>query len=326
MTRPVNEVQRILALVPFLVAHPGIAKTEVAERFGLSAAQLDADLGLVLMIGTPPFSPGDYIDVDDDGESVTLWMAESFRRPVRLSPSEGLALLAAGRVLLAVPGSDPDGPLASALAKLEAALGAPGLVVQMTAPARLDAVREAVDARRRIEIDYWSAGRDELTTRLVDPLAVFSATGEWYLEAYCHRAAADRLFRIDRIRELRPTEEHFTPPDDDPGPPVVFHPRPDDPRVTVDLAPSASWVVERYPTESVFQRDDGRLRVSLAVSEPTFLARLLLALGADATVVEPAELRSVAGEAAARVLARYRASARTVGNRNPSDSVGSVDE
>ncbi len=313
-----SEVQRILALVPHLVAHPASRKADVADRFGISLAQLESDLLLMLMIGVPPFTPADYIDVEDDGERVTLRMADSFRRPLRLSAAEGLALLAAGRALLAVPGADLDGPLSRALAKLQNALGAPELVVLLDAPDHLEAVRGAADARRRIEIDYWSAGREELTRRLVDPFAVFSAEGYWYLEAHCHRAAADRLFRIDRIRAVRLTDEQFAPPDDEPSGPTVFHPRPDDPRVTIDLSPAAGWVIERYPTESVHQRDDGTLRVTLAVSEPGFLSRLLLRLGPDARVVAPDDQRSVGAEAARRVLDRYRARAGS----NAAGSIG----
>ena len=65
--RPVAgaEIQRILALVPWIVAHPGATKAEIAARFGITVEQLDDDLALVLMIGVPPYSPGDYLDVDE---------------------------------------------------------------------------------------------------------------------------------------------------------------------------------------------------------------------------------------------------------------------
>ena len=175
----------------------------------MTVEQLDDDLALVLMIGVPPYSPGDYLDVDDDGEFVTIRLADHFSRPLRLTPAEGLALLAAGRTLLAVPGTDPDGPLATALAKLEHALDLPDVVVEVGEPTYLDAVRDAAARGERVEIDYWSAGRDELTTRRIDPAVAFFAMGEWYVSAYCHRANDERMFRVDRIRALRPTGEHF---------------------------------------------------------------------------------------------------------------------
>jgi proteasome accessory factor C len=304
--RPVagTEIQRILAIVPWIVAHPGAAKLDVAARFGMTIEQLDDDLSLVLMIGVPPYSPGDYLDVDDDGEFVTIRLADQFSRPLRLTPAEGLALLAAGRALLAVPGSDHEGPLATALGKLEHALDLPEVAVAVGEPAFLEAVRDAAARGERVEIDYWSAGRDELTTRRVDPEVAFFAMGEWYLSAYCHRAEDERMFRVDRIRALRPTGEHFdaTPRDEEIE---VFRPRADDPRVTLALAPAAAWVSEAYPAESITTRPDGTIEVVLAVSEPAWLERLLVRLGPDARVVEPVSARGAGSDAARRVLARY---------------------
>jgi proteasome accessory factor C len=317
------EVQRILAMVPWIVAHPGSSKAEIGQRFGITAEQVDDDLGLVLMIGVPPYSPGDYLDVveDDDG-AVTIRLADHFRRPLQLTPAEGLALLAAGRALLAVPGSDPQGPLATALAKLERALDLPDLVVEVGAPKYLDEVREAAARHERLEIDYWSAGRDELTTRQVDPAVVFFALGAWYAGAYCHRAEAERMFRVDRIRDLRPTGEHFDTDATAFEYVDVYNPAASDPRVTLRLAPAASWVAEAYPTQSVTERADGRLDVVLTVSEPAWLERLLLRLGPDAEVVEPAELRSAGVAAAERVLARYTKGSEAGSAARPGDDLG----
>jgi len=301
------EIQRILALVPWIVAHPGTPKAEIAERFGITTETLDDDLDLVLMIGVPPYSPGDYVDVDKDDDGVTIRLADYFERPLRLSAGEGLALLAAGRALLAVPGSDPNGPLATALEKLEHALELPDLVVDVGEPSQLGAVRAAAAAHNRIEIDYWSAGRNDLTTRRVDPEVVFFATGEWYVGAYCHLARDERMFRVDRIRAVRATGETFEPGATGFEAGDVFRPRPDDPRVTLRLQPEAAWLAESYPVESLTERADGTLDVVLAVTEPAWLERLLMRLGADAEVVAPKELRSLAAEAAGRVLRRYHA-------------------
>ena len=302
-----TEVERILALVPWIVSHPGANKTEIAHRFGITVDQLDDDLALVLMIGVPPYSPGNYLDVvEDDNGNVEIRLADYFRRPLQLSPAEGLALLAAGRALLAVPGSDAAGPLATALDKLERALELPGLVVDVGEPGFLGKVRDAAAKHARIEIDYWSAGRDELTTRTIDPDTVFFATGRWYVGAYCQHARDDRMFRIDRIRAVRPTGETFEPGATALVAGEVFRPQPDDPRVELELAPAAAWVAEAFPTESVTERSDGSLTVVLAVSEPAWLERVLLQLGPDARVVGPEAQREAGVRAAQRILRRYR--------------------
>ncbi|MDZ4827350.1 MAG: WYL domain-containing protein [Actinomycetota bacterium] len=300
------EIQRILALVPWIVAHPGTPKTDIAARFGLTVDELDDDLALVLMIGVPPYTPGDYLDVDEDDDGhVTIRLADYFQRPLQLTPAEGLALLAAGRALLAVPGSDAEGPLATALAKLEHALDLPDLVVEVGAPQFLRDVRAASTRRDRIEIDYWSAGRDEMTTRRVDPEIVFFALGAWYAGAYCHRAEAERMFRVDRIRALRATGEHFETGDLGFETGDVYSPHTNDARVTLRVTPAAAWIAEAYPSESVTERPDGGLDVVLAVSEPAWLERLLLRLGPDAELIAPRPPPVNRAAVARRVLGRY---------------------
>lgn len=304
-------LQRVLALVPWILAHPGTTIAELARRFEVEAAELESDLELLPMCGLPPYTADRLIDVwiADDG-AVSIRLAEYFERPLRLTPAEGVALLAAGRALLAVPGADPTGPLATALEKLEATLGARGAIaIDVGDTDHLVGLQEAVAAGERVEIDYYSFARDEMTTRAVDPWRVFHAFGAWYLAGYCHRADAERLFRVDRVQAVRPTGEAATPApqtDDDDLGGLVYRPAPGDLRVRLLLEPDAAWVTEAYATEGVEERSGGRLEVVLPVSAPAFLARLLLGLGPSATILDPADARAVVADAAARIEQRYR--------------------
>lgn len=309
MTRPDSaaRLRRLLSVIPWMLDHQGSSVHDIAARFGLSVPELERDLELIPFCGLPPYSPDRLIDCEIVDGQVFLRFADYFARPLSLTPSEGFSLLAAGRTLLAVPGSDPDGSLASALNKLADVLGAAGGVAIELEPGRyLDGLRTAAEAGEQVEIDYYALGRDALTTRIIDPHAVFAAGGGWYVDAWCHSAADDRLFRVDRVRGLRATGKHFTPdPDRTAQRESVFHPRDSDPRVTLLLDPDATWVTESYPVESVETLAGGRQQVTLAVSEQAWLERLLLRLGPAASVVGPPTLAGVAAEAATRLLTVY---------------------
>ena len=137
-------LQRVLALVPWILAHPGVTLAELATRFEVGERELERDLELLPMCGLPPYTADRLIDVSVIDGGVEIRLAEYFERPLRLTPAEGLALLAAGRALLAVPGSDDDGPLATALARLDEALGAPGgLAVDVGASDQLERLQDA---------------------------------------------------------------------------------------------------------------------------------------------------------------------------------------
>ena len=306
-------LRRVLALVPYVLAHPGVTVADLAERFEVSEPELEHDLELLPLCGLPPYTADRLIDVWLVDGTVEIRLAEYFERPLRLSPGEGLAILAAGRALLSVPGSEARGPLATALDKLEDTLGARGrLAVDVGGGNHLQELQRALEASEQVEIDYYSFARDEMTTRVVDPWRLFHAFGAWYLGAWCHRAEAERLFRVDRVRAVRPTGEHYDTSlgddgdDADETSSVVFRPGPDDPRVTIQLAPEAVWVVESFPHEGAEELDDGSWRVVLAVSEPAWLERLLLALGPAATIAAPVDATAIAPAAASRILARYR--------------------
>jgi proteasome accessory factor C len=299
-----SDLQRVLAMVPWLATHSGATKAEIAARFDVPLDQLERDLGLIMMVGVPPYSPGDYINIDYEGDTVDVWFAPYFTRPLHLTAAEGLALLAAGRALLSVPGSDPTGPLATALDKLERVLGVSQVVVELAQPDHLRAIRDAADRGIRVEIDYWSAGRDELTTRQIEPGPPFFAVGAWYSDAYDHLRGDSRMFRVDRVRAVRDTGERFEPVPAGP-PEAVYHPREDDPRATLELPASASWIAESFTAESVEDLPSGGQRIVLAVSETAWLARLLLRAGPEARVVAPPALVDIGPAAARRVLARY---------------------
>jgi len=319
--RPVAgpRLARVLAIVPYVLANPGITITELAERFRVDRREIERDLELLPMCGLPPYTADRLIDVwvMDDG-SVEIRLAEYFERPLRLTPAEGVALVAAARALLAVPGADTAGPLASALTKLEAVVGASGrLQIDVGEVTHLEVLRTAVADGEQLELDYFSYSRDEMTTRRVDPERVFHALGAWYLAAYCHRAEDERLFRVDRIRAVRRTGEHFEPRptaerDDGLGA-LVYHPGPDDERVTLRLSPEVAWVLESLPVEGRRTERDGRERVVLPVSGEAFLERLLLRLGPAAEVVDPPSARGRRAAAAARILRRYQQSGATNG-------------
>jgi proteasome accessory factor C len=306
----------MLALVPWVAARDGPTLEEVCERFGCTEAELLSDLDRLFMCGLYPYTPDVLIEVDVAGGRVWIRYADYFSRPLRLTPAEGLALLAAGKTVQSFPGADESGPLARGLAKLARTLGVAGedaLDVALAAVPEdvMATIRAAVDERRQLELDYYSFGRDDVSRRVVDPYAVFSAGGQWYLSAHCHAVDDDRLFRVDRVRTATLLD---TPVQHTEGSvaAAVYRARDDDPRVTVELAPAGKWVAEQYPVEITKELSGGRLRVTLAVSERAWLERLLLRLGPDGQVTKASDpaLATAGRDAACRVLQRYRAGGR----------------
>jgi len=161
-----ESLRRLLALVPWVAGRDGPRITEVCDRFGCTEAELMDDLELLFMCGLYPFTPDTLIEVTIEEGRVWIRYANFFARPLRLTPAEGLFLLAAGTTLMSVPGTDPDGPLGRGLAKLASALGvdgdeAVGVQLGHAPPEILAALQRAAAQHNQVEIDYYSYGRDE---------------------------------------------------------------------------------------------------------------------------------------------------------------------
>ena len=96
--------------------------------------------------------------------------------------------------------------------------------------------------------------RDETTERVIDPIRLLMVEGRAYVEAWCRRAEAVRLFRADRIDALAELDEPAAPPpqaelhDLSDG---VFRPAPDLPLVTLRVGRGGRWITEYYPCEDV---------------------------------------------------------------------------
>lgn len=306
-----GRLRRMLVMVPWLLEEGGSTVAELAQRFDVSEEEVVRDLNLVMCCGVPPYGADELVSVvlDEDG-SVLAWKGPYFNRPMRLTPAEGFAVLAAGRALLAVPGAQPHGALGSALEKLEAAVGSAGSVtVELESPALLGAVRAAAERSQRLAVTYYSAWRDDLTERVIDPLVVFSREGRWYVAARDSRSGEVRHFRVDRLRAAEPTGQTFERPAEVRAPERAFSGGPEATEVEIELPPTGRWVVESYESLSVEALDGGRLRVRLAVAGERWLERLLLRVGPEARVVSPAALSGLGAAAAARLIERYRAGA-----------------
>jgi len=306
-----DRMSRLLSVIPWVTQQDGAAITEIEERFDYPRELLLGDLqDAVFFVGVHPFTPDQLIEVDISDGKVWIRYADWFSRPLRLSPEEAAKLLATARAALMLTDDDAPDTLTRALTKLGTMLGtsADQVIDMRLGEARaeiIDVVRNAIETRVRVSINYHSYGRDRITQREIDPIRLFSDLGNWYLDAWCHSVDAQRLFRLDRIINAAVTDiaagEHRS------AHIASFVAAPDDPRVGLVLDSSAKWVAEQYPHESLTERPDGSLELRIAVTEIPWLERLLLRLGPAVRIVDadPPIAPDLVASAARRILARY---------------------
>ncbi len=214
-------------MIPLIRARPGIRIPELASIFGVRDEAIWEDITEVLTLcGVPPYLPHNYLVFSIHGDRVSIRFAEHLSRPVHLTLQEALAIDLA---LRSVSGGRPPvfGDAAPRLrGKLRALLGGserraleafdrgvagtpPPDVVTET----IGHLKEAMARNVCVEVDYYTASRDRVSTRTIEPYGLIDHRGNWYVIARDHLRQRELPFRVDRIRATRllPGQEYEVP-------------------------------------------------------------------------------------------------------------------
>ncbi|WP_137726039.1 helix-turn-helix transcriptional regulator [Prescottella subtropica] len=302
MSVQVSRLARLLNLVPYFTANPGISKEQAARELGVTVPKLMKDLHQLWVCGLPGYGPGDLIDLSCDEDTVSVVFSAGMDRPLRLTSTEATVLLVALRSLAEMPGMVDPTAARGAIAKIESAAGTaarelhgdddprPGAASDSPVAAT---VRSALRHDHALHLTYYSASRDAVSERVVDPVRSLLVDDRTYLQAWCRQSEGVRLFRFDRIDAARELDEPSAPPAqavDTDEHLVLFSDDAPLPRARLRIAPSHGWILDTYPMDPVRTEPDGSVEVTMRYGSLEWMARLLLGFGAAATVLGPPEL------------------------------------
>ncbi|MFC9439876.1 helix-turn-helix transcriptional regulator [Nocardia sp. NPDC057030] len=309
-------LSRLLNMIPYFIAHPGISAAEAAADLGVTSKQLMSDLNQLWMCGLPGYGPGDLIDLSFSEESIEVTFSAGIDRPLRLTSTEATALLVALRSIVDMPGMVDPTAAHAAIAKIESAIvggsaAEPGhtRIPPPEAPA-VATVRAALARQRALRLVYYSASRDVVTERVVDPIRIVLVDNMSYLQAWCRQAEGVRLFRFDRIEAATELDEPARPPShatEESAALDLFQDDPAVPLARLRIHGDYAWVLDQYPMHRVAVNADGSLEATMRFATLDWMARLLLGFGAGVTVLGPPELVAAVRERSNAALAAYAA-------------------
>lgn len=291
-----DDAARFLFLVPYVAARrEGVVVDELCEMLSVDLPSLTRLLERVCMVGAPDGSPDELVDVYLEGGRVHVALPQRFTRPPRFTAEELLVLMLTLSPLKdsALPGLSAQAAAlgerlvsaASGDAKKVAAAVDRGVFVREQRgenPDHLSVLERAVAEHRAVDCEYYTASRDELTARRLEPCALISHRGAWYLVD-----SGQKLFKVERLREIALRDETFEPPAD------------------LDL--------ETYRRDVLYlgaSPVEGRVRYGDRVqrypaSSGHSLKTHIRTLGGRAELLEPLELRREFVEETRALLARY---------------------
>ncbi len=212
---PMQEVSRLLDLVPFLSTHSHISLKELAQEFGISEKAMANELTALSMCGLPGYTPYELIEIFFESGFVTINNHDALDIPRALTQLEVASLLIGLEILrdAAIEGT----PMLLEkidwlISEMKSLLGGAIAISDNPITAFQALIESAIAQRRTLSLEYRSPLKDEITTRKVDPLSIRVEKNYLYLVAFCHNADAVREFRLDRVVDVKTIENStFTP-------------------------------------------------------------------------------------------------------------------
>jgi len=294
---------RLLDLVPYIVAHPGISITELAKEFSISRDEVLKDLNLLFLCGLPGYTPLELIDISFDEESVVIRDPQNLAAPRNLNESEALiARIALAALEESTPKTSAAYPQIIALReKIAKAFSSsiPASAITFTLDkerATLEAIESAIKRELDLEMTYNNVTKDSSSRRSITPISIIAEDKRTLVSAYCHSAKALRTFHLAQISEVS-TKERST--------------RTDLERLEDSRGSSAEVIIKSEDSRFLSENASSLKELSkscyqIDIFQPEWIVRSVLA-GADSLeLAKPLELRAEIAERANRALLAYK--------------------
>lgn len=299
-----DTARRLIALLGHFQNEAEIPLATLAEKVGVSPAQLADDLTTLSVCGVAPYYPDMMVDVFvEDGIVEVVTPLPAIKGAVRLSAAEAEALSAA----LAAAGFSADDPLTSKLlAASSAGFDAEGLAHTLRTEtaahdsAIFETIAGAIAASEAVAITYQRDGAAAPGARIIEPHRLIADRGAWYVTAFCRSAGENRTFRVDRIRSATATGEHFEAAA--PAHTAAAFTGEGLPLARLRFAPGEAFIEREWPGGRVVESaEDGSTLAEVPFGGTGWISRVVAARLGAAEVLEPSEVRD-----AVRALARER--------------------
>ncbi|HUA64794.1 MAG TPA: WYL domain-containing protein [Alphaproteobacteria bacterium] len=244
---------------------------------------------------------------------------------LQITEGELFALVVAEKALQQYRGTSFEGPLLSAIKKMQESLpdtislnlADVGQAISFRTRVEpildleiFDTLARAVAERRQLELDYRKPGAARPESRIVDPYHLANVNGEWFLFAFDHARNDIRKFVPARIQAVKATDKTFERSQkfslekqlrDSFG----VHSGEGQYDVVIRFnARAADYIREKKWHESQQLRElkGGGVELRLKLSGLVEIERWILSWGGDAKVIKPRELAKAVRRCAEKIL------------------------
>lgn len=301
------KIDRLIGIIMILLHREKVTTSQLAKRFEVSCRTIQRDIDDICKAGIPIVSMQGY------GGGLTIASGYRLDKTV-LTEAELQAVLTGLKGIDSVSKTAYSQTLAEKFSDGKRAVFAEqdNILIDLASwhpdslSDKIERLRRAISSRVRISFSYYSSkGRAE---RVVEPYLLLFKWGAWYVYGYCCVKEDYRLFKLNRLWELKETQVSYEPRDI-PGGKLDFERffRTEEVRLTALFDQSAGYrLIEEYGPGCFTALEGGALLFCRSFSDAEYLLQWVLSFGDRAKVLEPPELAEKIREHAKNIWEGYQ--------------------
>ena len=307
------KIDRLIGILSILLQEEKTTAPKLAERFEVSRRTINRDIEDLCKAGIPISTT--------QGTGGGISIMDGYRMDRTILTSKEMQMILAGlRSLDSVSGSRNYSQLMEKIqaGSSELISGRDSVLIDLSswyktslAP-KITTIQDAIENRHLLEFHYYAPSGE--SKRSIEPYYVVFKWTSWYVYGWCRKRKDYRLFKLNRMDQVRETEQSFScrnAPVPDLTSELAF------PRNIILKAlfePDMKWrLVEEFGTDCYEVQDDGRLLLVRDYSDMENLTMWMLTFGDKVEVLEPVEVREKLKNMAKSMIRKYG------GNQNGND-------
>lgn len=205
-----NRIDRLSAILILLQSRSTVKPKDIIKRFGIGIRTVYRDIRALEEAGIP---------ITGDSR-LGYSLVEGYKLPpLMFTEEEAFAFLAAEKLVDKFTDSGVRDSYKLGVDKIRAVMRIveKKTITDMTqkigtldfnAPVVNDAynhlqiILDSIAQQNKIQLNYLSHSKNEITERIIDPIGVFFSMSNWYCIGYCNNRKDYRTFKINRIKNI----------------------------------------------------------------------------------------------------------------------------
>ena len=299
------KIDRLIGILSVLLQQDMVTAPCLAERFEVSRRTINRDIEDLCRAGIP------IVTMPGAGGGISIMENYKVDRTV-FTTREMQDILAGLRSLDSVSGTNQYGLLMEKLAAggSDFVAGNQSVLIDLSswykadlAP-KIEIIRAAIDGRQELEFLYFSPKKEG--RRRIESYYLIFRWSSWYVWGWCTSCRDFRLFKLNRMAELKLSGAGFEPrkvPLPDLKNERIF---PGGIRVKAVFEPECKWrLVEEFGLDCFEEQEDGKLLFHADYTDQDNLISWLLTFGDRVELLEPENIRKELRELIEAMRKRY---------------------